>query len=65
MIDPERFARSYYKCDEYCLNHDYHLRSARQIIDDYEKQSAPVHHAPSEHHIQECPNPACRARRAA
>ena len=26
---------------------------------------APVHHAPSQEHVAECPNPQCRARRAA
>lgn len=27
--------------------------------------AAPVHHAPSQEHVMECPNPQCRARRAA
>jgi hypothetical protein len=35
-IDAERFARSYYKCGGACMSHDYHLKSARQIIADYE-----------------------------
>jgi hypothetical protein len=35
-FDVDRFARSYYKCGgRECLSHDYHLRSASQIIEDY------------------------------
>lgn len=38
-FDPDRLARSYYKCVHDCTMHDYHLRSARQIIQDYEEEA--------------------------
>ena len=45
------------------------LKSERKAREDEGKftiyDQTPVHHAPSEEHIQECPNVQCRARRAA
>ena len=48
---------------------DYRERAEKRSREDEGRftiyDAAPVHHAPSQEHIRECPNPQCRARRAA